>query len=209
MWQGPTLLGRVRRKSTEDPYLSAQNATTFIMGSVLPTTTTVKRLAIWLVIVEVQLLLLTTKDPLRNQAGNDRTQAKAYAVGNAGENQMQMSLQVVPKGFGYSFGYEYCLPSTDGWTKRKDHSDTGRYVTRLRNRLWKWLPRHLPLIEFSYNNTYYSSYKAAPFEALYGLKIMNYEVKWLKKSRIPIIKVRWNSRRGPEFTWEREDQFRK
>ncbi|GJU19866.1 ribonuclease H-like domain-containing protein [Tanacetum coccineum] len=35
------------------------------------------------------------------------------------------------------------------------------------------------------------------------------EVKWLKKSRIPIIKVRWNSQRGPEFTWEREDQFRK
>nr|GEY03163.1 putative reverse transcriptase domain-containing protein [Tanacetum cinerariifolium] len=93
MWQGPTLLGLVRRKSTEDPYLSAQNATTFIMGSVLPTTTTAKRLAIWLVIVEVQLLLLTTKDPLRNQVGNDRTQAKAYAVGNAGENQMRMSLQ--------------------------------------------------------------------------------------------------------------------
>nr|GFC91537.1 putative reverse transcriptase domain-containing protein [Tanacetum cinerariifolium] len=35
------------------------------------------------------------------------------------------------------------------------------------------------------------------------------EVKRLKQSRIPIIKVRWNSRRGPEFTREREDQFRK
>ncbi|GKB70600.1 hypothetical protein Tco_0932012 [Tanacetum coccineum] len=31
----------------------------------------------------------------------------------------------------------------------------------------------------------------------------------LKRSRIPLVKVRWNSRRGPEFTWEREDQFRK
>ncbi|GJR87701.1 putative reverse transcriptase domain-containing protein [Tanacetum coccineum] len=30
----------------------------------------------------------------------------------------------------------------------------------------------------------------------------------LRRSRIPIIKVRWNSKRGPEFTWEREDQFR-
>ncbi|GJV45293.1 putative reverse transcriptase domain-containing protein [Tanacetum coccineum] len=39
--------------------------------------------------------------------------------------------------------------------------------------------------------------------------IMDHEVKRLKQSRIPIIKVRWNSRRGPEFTWEREDQFRK
>nr|GEU93254.1 putative reverse transcriptase domain-containing protein [Tanacetum cinerariifolium] len=41
------------------------------------------------------------------------------------------------------------------------------------------------------------------------IEIMDREVKRLKKSRIPIIKVRWNSRRGPEFTWEREDQFRK
>ncbi|GKC73223.1 putative reverse transcriptase domain-containing protein, partial [Tanacetum coccineum] len=41
------------------------------------------------------------------------------------------------------------------------------------------------------------------------VEIMDREVKQLKQSRIPIIKVRWNSRRGPEFTWEREDQFRK
>ncbi|GJS60374.1 putative reverse transcriptase domain-containing protein [Tanacetum coccineum] len=34
------------------------------------------------------------------------------------------------------------------------------------------------------------------------------EVKQLKRSRIPIIKVRWNARRGPEYTWEREDQFK-
>ncbi|GJU39389.1 putative reverse transcriptase domain-containing protein [Tanacetum coccineum] len=154
--------------------------------------------------------------------------------------------------------------------------------------------RHLPLIEFSYNNSYHASIKAAPFEALYGQKcrspvcwaevgdaqltdpelihettekiiqikqriqatrdrqksyfdvrrkplefqkclsdeplavsldeihidhklcfveepveIMDREVKRLKKSRIPIINVRWNSRRGPEFTWEHKDQFRK
>nr|GEV25224.1 putative reverse transcriptase domain-containing protein [Tanacetum cinerariifolium] len=41
------------------------------------------------------------------------------------------------------------------------------------------------------------------------VEIMDHEVKRLKKSRVTIIKVRWNSRRGPEFTWEREDQFRK
>ncbi|GJS89418.1 putative reverse transcriptase domain-containing protein [Tanacetum coccineum] len=41
------------------------------------------------------------------------------------------------------------------------------------------------------------------------VEIMDREVKRLKQSRIPIIKVRWNSRRGPEFTWEREDQFKK
>ncbi|GKA54094.1 hypothetical protein Tco_0753043 [Tanacetum coccineum] len=41
------------------------------------------------------------------------------------------------------------------------------------------------------------------------VEIMDREVKRLKQSRIPIVKVRWNSRRGPEFTWERKDQFQK
>ncbi|GJY26900.1 hypothetical protein Tco_0401626 [Tanacetum coccineum] len=40
------------------------------------------------------------------------------------------------------------------------------------------------------------------------VKIMDREVKQLKQSCIPIIKVRWNSKRGPKFTWEREDQIR-
>ncbi|GJW20033.1 putative reverse transcriptase domain-containing protein [Tanacetum coccineum] len=128
--------------------------------------------------------------------------------------------------------------------------------------------KHLPLVEFSYNNSYHINIKAAPFEALYGrkcrspicwaevgdvqltspkiihetiekivqiksriqgardhqksyadevepkehsLRTWKYgpEVKRLIQSGIPIIKVRWNSRRGPEFNWEREDQFQK
>nr|GEU86839.1 putative reverse transcriptase domain-containing protein [Tanacetum cinerariifolium] len=89
--------------------------------------------------------------------------------------------------------------------------------------------KHLPLAEFSYNNSYYTSIKASPFEALYERKcrspkclsdedliipfdevrideklhfikelveIMDREEKQLKQSRIPIVKVRWNSRRG-------------
>ncbi|GJY93985.1 putative reverse transcriptase domain-containing protein [Tanacetum coccineum] len=155
--------------------------------------------------------------------------------------------------------------------------------------------RHLPLVEFSYNNSYHASIKAVPYEALYRRKckspvcwsevgdsqltgpelirdttekiaspwkgavrfekcrklsphyigpfkivarkclaegdvvvpmeeiqlddklymieepveIVDKEVKRLKHSRIPIVKVRWNSQRGPEFTWEREDQIKK
>ncbi|GJR26453.1 putative reverse transcriptase domain-containing protein [Tanacetum coccineum] len=34
------------------------------------------------------------------------------------------------------------------------------------------------------------------------VEIMEREIKRLKRSRIPLVKVRWNSRRGPEFTWE-------
>nr|GFC80406.1 putative reverse transcriptase domain-containing protein [Tanacetum cinerariifolium] len=99
----------------------------------------------------------------------------------------------------------------------------------------------LPLVEFSYDNSYHASIKATPFEALHGRKcrppvhwtevgeaqipgqeliqettekiepveIVDREVKWLKRSRIPLVEVRCNSKRGPEFTWEREDQFRK
>ncbi|GKF84561.1 hypothetical protein Tco_0249459, partial [Tanacetum coccineum] len=40
------------------------------------------------------------------------------------------------------------------------------------------------------------------------VEIMDQEIKQLKQSCIPIVKVRWYSKRGPEFTWEREDQIR-
>nr|GEX71040.1 reverse transcriptase domain-containing protein [Tanacetum cinerariifolium] len=100
----------------------------------------------------------------------------------------------------------------------------------------------LPLFEFSYNNNYHASIKAAPFEALYGRKCCS-PVCWTEVIEAQILgpeliqettekiaqikqrmqaahdrqksytdlklKVRWNSKRGPEFTWEREDQFRK
>nr|GFB47859.1 putative reverse transcriptase domain-containing protein [Tanacetum cinerariifolium] len=162
-----------------------------------------------------------------------------------------------------------------------------------------WI-NHLPLVEFSYNNSYHATIKATPFKALYGRKdrvmlkvspwkgvvrfgkqgklnpryvgpfkvlerigdvaykldlpeelrkvhntfhvsnlnkchadeplvvpldglyfddklkfmeepveIVDREVKQLKQSRIPLVKIQWNSKRGPEFTWEGEDQFRK
>ncbi|GJV33025.1 putative reverse transcriptase domain-containing protein [Tanacetum coccineum] len=39
------------------------------------------------------------------------------------------------------------------------------------------------------------------------VEIVDKEEKQLKQSRIPIVKIRWNSKRGPEYTWEREDQM--
>ncbi|GJX94989.1 putative reverse transcriptase domain-containing protein [Tanacetum coccineum] len=61
------------------------------------------------------------------------------------------------------------------------------------------LPQELSRV----HNTFHLHFVEEPVE------IMDREVKRLKQSRILIVKVRWNSRRGPEFTWEREDQFRK
>nr|GEY68193.1 reverse transcriptase domain-containing protein [Tanacetum cinerariifolium] len=40
------------------------------------------------------------------------------------------------------------------------------------------------------------------------VEIMEREIKRLKQNRIPLVKIRWNSRRGLEFTWEREDSFK-
>ncbi|GJR01207.1 putative reverse transcriptase domain-containing protein [Tanacetum coccineum] len=40
------------------------------------------------------------------------------------------------------------------------------------------------------------------------IEIVERDVKKLKRKRIPLVKVRWNSRQGAEYTWEHEDQFR-
>ncbi|GKF20309.1 hypothetical protein Tco_0068947 [Tanacetum coccineum] len=42
-----------------------------------------------------------------------------------------------------------------------------------------------------------------------SVEIMDCEVERLNRSRISLVKVRWNSKRDPEFMWERENQFRK
>ncbi|GJW13480.1 putative reverse transcriptase domain-containing protein [Tanacetum coccineum] len=41
------------------------------------------------------------------------------------------------------------------------------------------------------------------------IEIVERDVKKLKRRRIPLVKVRWNSQQGSEYTWEREAQFRK
>ncbi|GJX76075.1 hypothetical protein Tco_0322886 [Tanacetum coccineum] len=41
------------------------------------------------------------------------------------------------------------------------------------------------------------------------IKIVDREVKHLKQSRIPIVKIHGNSRRGPKYIWEVKDQMQK
>ncbi|KAI3819628.1 hypothetical protein L1987_13469 [Smallanthus sonchifolius] len=40
------------------------------------------------------------------------------------------------------------------------------------------------------------------------IEISDWKVQKLRRSRIKLVKVRWNSKRGPEYTWEREDRMK-
>ncbi|GJX07591.1 hypothetical protein Tco_0195523 [Tanacetum coccineum] len=59
---------------------------------------------------------------------------------------------------------------------------------------------HVPLDEIKVDKTLH--FVREPVE------IMDREIKKLKCRRIALVKVKWNSKRGPEFTWEHEDQMR-
>ncbi|GJQ93809.1 putative reverse transcriptase domain-containing protein [Tanacetum coccineum] len=59
---------------------------------------------------------------------------------------------------------------------------------------------HVPLDEIKVDKTL--RFVEEPVE------IMDREIKSLKRSRISLVKVCWNSKRGPEFTWEREDYMK-
>ncbi|GKB55573.1 hypothetical protein Tco_0906326 [Tanacetum coccineum] len=59
---------------------------------------------------------------------------------------------------------------------------------------------HVPLNEIKIDKTL--RFVEEPIE------IIDREVKSLKRSRIKLVKVRWNSKRGPEFTWEHEDYMK-
>ncbi|GJV41436.1 hypothetical protein Tco_1419876 [Tanacetum coccineum] len=59
---------------------------------------------------------------------------------------------------------------------------------------------HVPLDEIKVDKTL--RFVEEPVE------IMDREIKRLKRRKVALVKVRWNSKRGPEFTWEHEDQMR-
>ncbi|GJV03404.1 hypothetical protein Tco_1336973 [Tanacetum coccineum] len=59
---------------------------------------------------------------------------------------------------------------------------------------------HVPLGEIKVDKTLH--FVEEPVE------IMDREVKSLKRSKIALVKVRWNSKRGPKFTWECKDYMK-
>ncbi|GJV56862.1 hypothetical protein Tco_1457867 [Tanacetum coccineum] len=101
--------------------------------------------------------------------------------------------------------------------KQKTKAKVGKVAYRLE------LPQDLSRVHHTFHvsnlkKCYADEPLAMPLEVIYvddklqfveePIEIMEREIKRIKKSRIPLVKVRWNSRRGPEFTWEREDSFK-
>ncbi|GJW33734.1 putative reverse transcriptase domain-containing protein [Tanacetum coccineum] len=70
-----------------------------------------------------------------------------------------------------------CLTCAKVKVEYHKSSDVGGHVTCLCTRLWKSWDKHLPLVEFSYNNSYHTSIKAASFEALCGRKCRS-PIRW-------------------------------
>ncbi|GJT11847.1 putative reverse transcriptase domain-containing protein [Tanacetum coccineum] len=100
-------------------------------------------------------------------------------------------------------------PETDGQSERTIQTlkDMLRACVIDFRKGWE---KHLPLVEFSYNNNYHPVLRQHHCEELRlitklnfcgkPVEIMDEKSMQLRQSRIPIVKVRWNSKRGPEFT---------
>ncbi|GJV05983.1 putative reverse transcriptase domain-containing protein [Tanacetum coccineum] len=65
--------------------------------------------------------------------------------------------------------------------------------------LGKGWVKHLPLAEFSYNNSYHASIKAAPYEALYGRKCRS-PVCWAEVGEAQLT--------GPELIQETTEKIK-
>ncbi|GJV95428.1 putative reverse transcriptase domain-containing protein [Tanacetum coccineum] len=83
-------------------------------------------------------------------------------------------------------------PQTDGQSERTIQTLEDMLRARVID-FGKGWERHLPLVEFSYNNSYHASIKASPFEALYGRKCLS-PVCWAKVRDVQLT--------GPEIIHE-------
>ncbi|GJU19154.1 putative reverse transcriptase domain-containing protein [Tanacetum coccineum] len=93
----------------------------------------------------------------------------------------------------------YCIPSTNRRTKQENTiqmlEDYGACFAIDFGKGWV---SHLPLVEFSYNNSYHASIKAAPFEALYGRKCRSL-VCWAEVGQAQLT--------GPEIVQETTEKI--
>ncbi|GKF48239.1 putative reverse transcriptase domain-containing protein, partial [Tanacetum coccineum] len=88
-------------------------------------------------------------------------------------------------------------PQTDGQSERTIQTleDMLRACAIYFGKGWV---NHLPLVEFSYNNSYHASIKAAPFEALYGRKCRS-PVCWAEVGQVQLI--------GPDLVQETTEKI--
>ena len=92
----------------------------------------------------------------------------------------------IARGFRHSTEFPHNVPPTDRWTIKKSNSDYGRHAKELCDRLWGSWDRHIPLVEFVYNNSFQSSIGIAPYEALYGRKCRT-SLCWTELSEKKVI----------------------
>ncbi|GJZ32847.1 putative reverse transcriptase domain-containing protein [Tanacetum coccineum] len=88
-------------------------------------------------------------------------------------------------------------PQTDGKSKRTIQTLEDMLRACVIDFGKGWV-NHLPLVEFSYNNSYHASIKVAPFEALYGLKCRS-PVCWTKVGEVQLT--------GPEIDQETTEKI--
>nr|GEZ89738.1 reverse transcriptase domain-containing protein [Tanacetum cinerariifolium] len=87
---------------------------------------------------------------------------------------------------GYYPRYKYCVPFTNRRTKREDYLNPEDMLRACVIDFGKGWVNHLLLVEFSYNNSYHTSIKAAPFEALYGRKCRS-PVCWTEVGEVQLL----------------------
>nr|GEX38569.1 putative reverse transcriptase domain-containing protein [Tanacetum cinerariifolium] len=94
------------------------------------------------------------------------------------------TLVPVVKGFGYKYMSTAYHLKTDGQSERTIRTLEDMLRACVIDFGNGWV-KHFPLVEFSYNNNYHASIKAAPFEALYGRKCRS-PVCWAEVGQVQL-----------------------